>query len=217
MSGPSLHKTTALSFVLHLIAFLIAILVLKQSHYPLTPAPYIVNLVSPEILQEADTGSGTEISKTVTDSVVHEKVVEHDIHKKRERANERIAVIAAKKQVERIIRVRSIITLKAVGKEHKDHSETISRDTGKGTALDDYYAKIRREIWQQWIFPSIDQKDLEAIISMKIMKDGSVIIQKIEKSSGNPIFDRSAIRALTKAGPLSPPPHEMEIGVRFSP
>ncbi|MDP2753115.1 MAG: energy transducer TonB, partial [Nitrospirota bacterium] len=61
------------------------------------------------------------------------------------------------------------------------------------------------------------QKDLEAIISIKIKRDGAITAQRIEKSSGNTLFDRSAIKALAKASPLSPPPYEMEIGVRFYP
>ena len=43
----------------------------------------------------------------------------------------------------------------------------------------------------------------------------TVLSQDIEKSSGNLLFDRSATKAISKASPLSPPPVEMEIGVRF--
>ncbi len=81
----------------------------------------------------------------------------------------------------------------------------------------DYCKKVRKEIWQQWVYPDTGQKDLETIISIRIMKDGTISMQKIEKSSGNPLFDKSSIRALTKANPLSPPPYEMEISIRFSP
>jgi len=40
---------------------------------------------------------------------------------------------------------------------------------------------------------------------------------RIEKPSGNVLFDRSALRAIAKASPVTPPPYEMEIGVRFYP
>ena len=53
--------------------------------------------------------------------------------------------------------------------------------------------------------------------AIKILKDGTTIVQNIEKSSGNSLFDRSALKALAKASPLPPPPYEMEIGVRFYP
>jgi len=39
----------------------------------------------------------------------------------------------------------------------------------------------------------------------------------VEKSSGDLFFDRSALKAVTKASPVSPPPYEMEIGIRFFP
>ncbi len=68
-----------------------------------------------------------------------------------------------------------------------------------------------------WHGEAIVQKDIETIVGIKILRDGTVIVQKIEKSSGNPRFDRSAIKALAKASPLPPPPYEIEIGVRFYP
>jgi colicin import membrane protein len=80
---------------------------------------------------------------------------------------------------------------------------------------DSYYALVTREIWSEWIFPDFDASGLEVIISIKIARDGKVISQEIEKSSGNTLFDRSATKAISKASPLSPPPVEMEIGVRF--
>jgi colicin import membrane protein len=136
--------------------------------------------------------------------------------KKDELIEEKISVIAAKKRVERIVRLRSVISLKG-DVNNKNISETPSINTGKGSISDDYYTKIRNQIWQQWVYPDTGKKDLEAIISIRIMKDGTISMQKIEKSSGNPLFDKSAIKALTKANPLSPPPYEMEVGVRFYP
>lgn len=85
--------------------------------------------------------------------------------------------------------------------------------TGKGTDL--YYSIISRKIWQQWIYPDMNVSGLEVIISIKIDRSGKVISHEIEKSSGNALFDRSAIRAISKASPLPPPHGEMEIGVRF--
>ena len=77
--------------------------------------------------------------------------------------------------------------------------------------------RLEKRYGSTWVFPDTGKKDLEAIISIRILKDGTIISQRIEKSSGNPLFDRSAIKALAKASPLSPPPYEMDIGVRFYP
>jgi colicin import membrane protein len=83
--------------------------------------------------------------------------------------------------------------------------------------MDAYYAKVAQDIWQNFAFPKTENKNLEAIISIKILRDGSLHVNRIEKSSGNSLFDRSALRAIAKASPVTPPPYEMEIGVRFYP
>jgi TonB family protein len=55
------------------------------------------------------------------------------------------------------------------------------------------------------------------VVSIRILKNGTLQVLNIERSSGIPLFDRSALRAITKASPVTPPPQEMEIGVRFYP
>jgi TonB family protein len=223
MREPSLQKTTALSFALHISVLLIALVLLRQSNQFTMPSPYVVSLVSPEVLKVKDTESreSPETSKTLRDTSVTEDIPKQDMEKRNkkeeEKAEERIDAIEAKKKVERLVKLRSVISLKASGYGRKDSSETTLAHTGEGSLFDEYYTKIRREIWQQWAFPDTGQKDLEAIISIKIMKDGTISIQRIEKSSGNPFFDKSAIKAISKASPLPPPPYEMEIGVKFYP
>jgi colicin import membrane protein len=78
-----------------------------------------------------------------------------------------------------------------------------------------YYAIIIEKIQSQWIHSSFASRDLEAIISFKMDKDGNVISHKIERSSGNYLFDLSAEKAILKASPLPPHPVEREIEVRF--
>lgn len=217
MKGPSLQKTTALSFVLHLTAFLIAFLVLKQPNHIISPPPYIVSLVSPDVLTGINEASDTS-EESVTLSNIPKKDIKEITKKEKEMVEKRISAITNKKKIERIVSLRrSIISLKATGNKRSSNPQTTSTYTGKGTLFDDYYSKITREIWQQWVFPDTGQKNLEAIISIRILKDGTITAQRIEKSSGNPLFDRSVIKALAKASPLSPPPYEMEIGVRFYP
>jgi TonB family protein len=223
MKEPSLQKTTALSLALHLSFLLISFLLLRQSSQFLMPSSYTINLVSPEALKgierrgriSSETTRGTSVTKDVPKKDVPKEDVDKKFNKD-ELIEEKISAIEAKKRVERIVRLRSVISLKGDA-NNKNISETPSINTGKGSISDDYYTKIRNQIWQQWVYPDTGKKDLEAIISIRIMKDGTISMQKIEKSSGNPLFDKSAIKALTKANPLSPPPYEMEVGVRFYP
>jgi len=223
MKEPSLQKTTVLSLALHISVLFIAFFLLRQSNKFMMPSPYVVSLVSPEVLRgkSMDIRASQKASKPLKDTSVVETVPKQDKknkdNKKEKMIEERIAAIAAKKKVERLVKLRSEISLKASSNSNKDGSETTPAHTGKGSFFDEYYTRIRKEIWQQWVFPDFGQKNLEAIIAIRIMKDGTISIQKIEKSSGNSFFDKSAIKALTKASPLSPPPYEMEMGVRFYP
>jgi len=219
MKDPSLHKTTALSFALHCTILLVALLLMKQTNHFIAPSPYTVSLVGPEVLKSNEAEEGRKATKTIKGPTIVEGVPERvtkKLDKKAEKdIDDTIAVLSAKKRVERVVRLRSIISLNPEGAKKEPAPSTTSGPQGKGNASDDYYAKIQKEIWNQWVFPDMGRKDLEAIISIKIMKDGTIVTQRIEKSSGNALFDRSAFKALTKASPLTPPPHEMEIGVRF--
>jgi colicin import membrane protein len=221
MREPSLKMSSALSFTIHMTVLLIAFLFLRQSNrLIIIPPPYTVSLVGPEMLKGAGAGEDIGHLETVRNTFVMEDVPKQDtkITKKEEAmVEERISAIVAKKKIEQIVRLRSIISLKASGDDRKSNSKATTLPIGGGTLFDAYYSKIRDEIWQEWVYPDTGQKDLETIISIRIMKDGIVSVQKIEKSSGNPLFDSSAIKAITKASPLPPPPYEMEIGVRFYP
>ena len=233
MREPSLQKTTVLSLVLHISVLFIALLLLRQSNKLMTPSPYVVSLVTSEVSRGKDTDirGSKEAARALKDTSAVEAVpkkaitkkdmTKEDMKKKNEKKEEmvedRIAAIAAKKKVEKLVKLRSEISLKAGSNLSKDGSGTSPAQAGKQSLFDEYYTEIRKEIWHQWVFPDFGRKDLEAVIAIRIMKDGTISIQKIEKSSGNSFFDKSAIKALTKASPLSPPPYEMEIGVKFYP
>ncbi len=219
MRGPSLQKTTALSFGLHLTVFLIAFLILKQPNHIISPPPYIVSLVSPDVLSRINEASDTS-EESVTISNIPKNDKKEITKKEKETVEKRIDALAAKEKLKKLAEFRSrFLSLKASEFNRKGTSKTTanSQASRKSGLFDDYYSKITREIWQQWVFPDTGQKNFEAIISIRILKDGTITAQRIEKSSGNPIFDRSAIKALVKASPLSPPPYEMEIGIRFYP
>jgi len=219
MREPSLQKTTLLSLALHISILFISFLLLRQSTQFIMSSTYTVNLVSPEVLKTFEKGESDISSKITRNTSFTEELPKEDVRKKFEKEElieKKISAIEAKKKVEQIVRLRSAILLKK-DSEGKNISESYSFNAEKGGIFDDYYTKIRNHIWQHWIYPDTGQKGLETIISIIIMKDGTISIKKIEKSSGNPLFDKSAIRALTKANPLPPPPYEMEVGVKFYP
>ena len=235
MTGPSLQRLTLLSLVFHLTFFLTVFLAVRQSAHRIMPSPYVVNLVGSEIRAE---GNGAHAVNKATGPQVpdtrpqKEKSAVSPMREQKkltrneeQQVQERIDALKAKKTVEKIAKLRNIISLKGSGSEGKAGGKAegkagVSQRTagrGEGSVEADYYAKITNEIWQQWIFPETGDKNLEAIISIRIMRDGAVQISRVEKSSGNSLFDKSALRAISKASPVTAPPHEMEIGVRFYP
>jgi len=226
MRGPHLQRTSILSFTivsiaLHLTVFAIALIILKQSNQVSLPSPYTVSLVNPEVSTGVAAGKDEEVTKEAPEpsppSVAPAKS-KRDSAKDREMIARKLDVLKAKEKIGKIVRLRSMIDLRARGGDKRVSSTKASSSSqGKGGGSADYYSTIIKEIRQQWVYPDTGKKDIEAIISIKILKDGTAIVQRVEKSSGNALFDRSAIRALAKASPLPPPPQEMEIGVRFYP
>lgn len=87
-----------------------------------------------------------------------------------------------------------------------------------------YYNMIWERISNAWVLPEgvTKSKNLEAIVALKIKRNGTIENYWIEKGSGNTYFDQSAIRAINKANPLPPLPEDFreeifEVGVRFYP
>jgi len=222
MIGPTLKKSAALSAALHLTVLLLSMFILRHSNNIVMPSPYIVSLVSPgNSLQKTDSSeiiSSDTKGTSLSDDKDNSKNSKED-KTSLKRVEDRISELDAKKRVERIVKLRSIISLKGKGEQNTQKTSAQSANTGasKGTLFDSYYAKIRGQIWQEWIYPDTGDKNLETIIFVKIIKDGTVNVQGIEKSSGNILFDRSALKAIGKASPVTPPPYEMEIGIRFYP
>lgn len=93
-----------------------------------------------------------------------------------------------------------------------------------GLARKLYYSEVWKAIQSQWAVPVeiLNRDDLEAILVIKIRRDGTITDVRFEKKSGNEIFDSSVWKAVQKANPLPPfpksysPPYE-EIGIRFRP
>jgi TonB family protein len=85
-----------------------------------------------------------------------------------------------------------------------------------------YYTEIWRRIKLQWALPGgmMPKNALESVISITILRSGTVTETKFEKSSGNRYFDDSVMKAIQKASPLPPLPEwingsSLSVGIRF--
>ncbi len=86
-----------------------------------------------------------------------------------------------------------------------------------------YYTSVYNKIYNAWVLPGYSSKrQLEAIVNIKIAKNGKILKTKFEQTSSSAYFDRSVLRAIKKADPLPPLPQGfnekyLELGIRFVP
>jgi colicin import membrane protein len=100
----------------------------------------------------------------------------------------------------------------------------------KGTGIEpDFYMKqylsaVYQKIHDHWVLPDLQNWDnaLEAVLIIKIRKDGFVTDSFFERKSDNIYFNQFVLKALKEASPLPPFPDQLdkstlEIGLRFKP
>lgn len=76
-----------------------------------------------------------------------------------------------------------------------------------------YQALVRAKIIREWIVPGRFGEEgggnYNARLEVMINMDGEVMTTRWQKSSGNPSFDQSAVRAVMKASPFPKPPDRL--------
>lgn len=115
----------------------------------------------------------------------------------------------------------------------KGGSAVIGTGEGIGTGGDSqtidairiYQAEIQYQIQKNWAFSQQlagDSSTLEAVLAIKIMRDGEIDDIWFDKKSGNSYLDESAYKAIVKSNPLPALPREYigsfyKIGLIFGP
>ncbi|MBS3779026.1 MAG: TonB family protein [Desulfovermiculus sp.] len=67
---------------------------------------------------------------------------------------------------------------------------------------------IRERIRTNWRFPDLGgDDDLQATVRIQINDQGQILDHSLERSSGNPQFDNSVLRAVARTGNLQAPPN----------
>ena len=77
-----------------------------------------------------------------------------------------------------------------------------------------YQALIRDRVERSWLRPAGLPEGLQCTLMVRLDPFGEVLEARIVRSSGNPLFDRSAEAAVKKASPL-PVPSDVTIYNRF--
>lgn len=102
--------------------------------------------------------------------------------------------------------------------QSKEGSLQIASSTASSQKVSsNYFGIISGLIRQNWNIPDTLPKNLEAVVSVRILPNGQIIIEGFEKHSGNMLFDASVVKALKNSSPLPPPKAEVVVGLRFKP
>jgi colicin import membrane protein len=133
---------------------------------------------------------------------------------------DRIAMMKSKKKLEQHAMLRSVIDLSKKDAKMGQSPTGASQSTSPsfGDAVNNEYSDIvGTHIRKRWAYPESASKGLEAIVVFTIRQDGRIEGMKLEKSSGNSFFDRTALSAVNKSVPMPQPPLDTyEVGIRFT-
>jgi len=104
---------------------------------------------------------------------------------------------------------------------------SVGAGDGTGIAVDAanfpfgyFLAAIERRVSENW-FSAVSEggTGLACVVYFRLMRDGSVSDARVETSSGNAYFDRSAVRAVKSASPFPPLPRAFTdafLGIHFT-
>jgi colicin import membrane protein len=88
--------------------------------------------------------------------------------------------------------------------------------------IQEYAMMVENRVKGLWVIPDLlSAKELKAVVVFGIGKKGEVINLRFKESSGNSPYDQSVLRAISKAVPFPPPPHQIlleeEYELKFKP
>lgn len=212
--------SVALSLSIHLAFFIIASITLKKT-LPQTPSCYSISLIAEDSSEVASVSEQpNEVVRVATDAGTDKADLS-------EYLSSRLGEIKEKESEKRYIaeklsamRAKALIKNTPVsgtsGTSGTSGNQSIALASKPSDGVSDAYVKTVKDIiWREWVFPG-DKTGLKSVVSITILKDGTIKINGIDTTSGNANFDRSCLKAINRASPLPAPPCEMEIGLRFS-
>jgi len=213
--APRLERFIAISAIAHILFGAISLVSIKKPKIePL--GVYTVTLVTEEAKIPEETSPPTlpsEVEPIPTakgKTPTTKEAIDKSIESKKE---DEIDTSYKKKKIEqlreRLQKQEAIRNLQKRTSEVDIKKSPIGKDSGS------YALRLGSAIRQFWYYP-LGKKGLEALISITILRDGTIRINSVEKSSGSSVFDESALRAIKKLHSFEPPDTETEIILRFS-
>ncbi len=227
---PGFSNMIFLSLVIHLAVITVVLVSIPTTSRRLTFGPvYSVQLVSSEMVLARNSESSLmkeiEKSNEAASSVIYKRQVTGLAPtpvKKEEtnRLNIEKAVSAIKqKQVN-----EPVPSAAAAAKPNPAGSAVRTPQNEFNSWLKEYSAHTKLRITKNFNIPPAlaPKENIETIISIKILRDGTLDYTGFEKKSGNRYFDDAAVKAIKKSTPFPPFPEgiregSIEIGIIFHP
>jgi TonB family protein len=229
----SIEKAASISFVIHIIFFLIA--GITTSHKPvIEDSVYAVSLISPEVADShlpsggGDTqGSAKKSARrvpppksTTSDIVTYDtdaiEAKTRAIQKARASRTQRRAELREQKETseyaeKQLEDMKSKSKLDAIRRSAQRSAAATGAQgltkTQKSERLAQYTALVRDKIRSNWVFTETETSGRLLIeVLVNIRATGIIDIVKITRASGNRPFDQSVIKAIRKTREVEPPP-----------
>lgn len=92
---------------------------------------------------------------------------------------------------------------------------------GGGGLLNVFLGQIKMAVRPNWQFTSASRRSIACLVRVRLDADGNVLNAQVEQSSGNPVFDASAVNAVVRTGalrqfPAPPGPEYYDLAVNFN-
>jgi colicin import membrane protein len=164
--------------------------------------------------QQKATKEKAQKEKEEKEQKAQKEKLEKTIQKQMEQKKKKLADKKTKQEKEKTLQEQLDAEAATAETPTEESAETVAETSAAAAAqageIDKYKGLIIDAIGQQWIVPDNANKELSAILLIRLAPGGMVLDVKLVKSSGDPALDRSAIAAVYKASPL-PVPTEPEL------
>jgi len=89
---------------------------------------------------------------------------------------------------------------------------------GGGGIYDVYVAQVILAVQPNWSMPVYSRNNMVVQVRIKLDPNGKVLDCKVEKTSGRPEFDASAVNAVVRTGylPAPPTPAQQDLLISFN-
>jgi colicin import membrane protein len=221
-NGNNFQNMIFLSLVIHLIVFTVILISIPTTSRHLTfGTAYSVQLVGSEVALSSNNSSSLHDileSKKTPDSIIIKRKI-NSIYSSpiKTQTTNKLNIEKAVSSIRQKENTRSKTNEAAAASGRPNMS-----NTEVNAQANEYIEAVWSRVKQNWTVPQslLPEKNITAIIDVKISRSGALQYAGFEKRSGNRYFDDSALRAVKKSSPFPPLPYwvrdnSIEIGIRF--